>query len=358
MSEIELEEPVVDSGLDNLFAQLDAKGLTQGAPEAQKETAIAKTTALMQTYRTRTAGYGCVDGLRESVREVVAVQTALDKKIKIENSPALRAGYSLKNKIGEFFGDKKFLDRYSIDDLWDMQLDAVGQMAYNLHGVALKSRTVLDGITKKKAEKFYEFTTAINTSTQLEDRLNESNDLYDATCQQLKRTKIADPGYGKLETARENLESEMGQVKNNLLKSKSAVVFLDEEMNLLKQYKLSVENVTHNCDRFRENVERTQELSRIAIDSYRFCRDTAAEMGELFPIMDQLGNTVMNSVEQFGEMTNSIAKMTTATDSGYLRPGNMGKMLEKYTSSIMLHEGKRNSEIEGAADRIMNSCGL
>ncbi|GEM_PF-4902846 len=355
-----LEGTVVNKGeqLDDdeeFLRRLEDEGFASGGYEERQQTVADR----MRRALGGKKGFesGSFLQVKEGLDELVSVQSAIDRRININNSPVLYVGERVVNKAMALV--RSGTPVASLDQLFDQEVHVIKGLNHALSGALLYSEKMLDTVVEyRDGAVLVKFAQAVDGYNAAERRAEGLIALFREAEERLGRTQVTDPQYVKLYRAHGSLKRELMKLDNELSKLNQATVFRRSELDVLTTHVELVNYGVLLLDRLNSYVGDVAEHVENTKDVYQFFRDGHMSMDTIYNAFGELSRCVMLGARDMGEQIGRMAFMARAASGENTVPDVLGRVLSGYKETIFAADSRNRANFDAKAAGIRSSYGL
>lgn len=355
-----LEGTVVNKGEqieddEEFLRRLEEEGFASGGYEEKQKTVAD------QMRRALGGRKGFESGsflqVKEGLDELVAVQSAIDRRIRINNSPALYIGERVVNKAVALV--RPGTPAVTLDQLFDQEVQVIRGLSSSLSGALAYSGKVLDTVVEyRDGTVLVKFTEALDGHRETERHASDVLVLFRDAEERLGRTQVTDPQYVRLYRAHGSLKRELMKLDNELSKLNQATVFRRSELDVLTTHVELVNYGVLLLDRLNSYVGDVAEHIEQTKGVYQFFRESYIGMSAVYSAFGELSRCVMLGAREMGEQISRMSFMARAAQGENTVPDVLGRVLSGYKSTIFAADSRNRSEFDAKAASIRASYGL
>ncbi|MBI2133862.1 hypothetical protein HYU11_04225 [Candidatus Woesearchaeota archaeon] len=339
---------------DEFIKKLESQGYANRETRGHESTAEELRKAL--TGRQNAGSSGFLD-VKEGLDSLVMVQSAIDHRIRTENSTILYIGDRVARVAIEKISGRR-QDPKSLEQLFEDEVDVIRALSTSLTGALVYSEHVLDNIVVYRDDtvlaKFFD---SIQNYEGIELSSKEVLSLYKEAEARLSKAHPNDPQYPMLYKAHSSLHRKLMSLDNELSKCNQTIVFRSAELDLLKTHielvnygVLLLDRLNNYVGDVAEHVDRTKEV-------YRFFRESYIGMDAVYSAFSELSRCVMTGAREMGQQISRMSEMARSTGGENMLPETLGRLLSGYKATIFSADSRSRNCFDSRANAIRQSRG-
>ncbi len=346
-------------GADNaeFIKNLEESGYLGSPQRAEAERNIADEIrkAVGEKGGSKTAGFLEV---KQGLDSLVSVQSAIDKRIRIENSLPLYLGERIVNLAVTRVNGRAQSPK-TLEELFEAEVDVIRGLSVSLTGALDYSEHVLDNVVDYRDNVVLEkFTGALDGYKLTETKSAETLSVFNETEKRIGAMRTTDSQYPALYKAHSALRRDLMRLDNDFSKYNQSIVFRTAELDVLKTHielvnygVLLLDRLNNYVGDVAEHVDRTK-------DVYRFFRESYIGMEAVYSAFTELSRCVMIGAREMGEQISRMSEMARTTGGENMVPDVLGKLLGGYKATIFSADSRSRTSYDAKAEAIRNSQGV
>lgn len=342
---------------EEFLRRLEDEGFAESSYEAKEKTVAEELRRVLGGANGKGFQSGSFLQVKEGLDELVSVQSSIDRRIRINNSPVLYVGERVVNRAMAFV--RPGTPVASLDQLFEQEVQVIKGLSAALSGALAYSGQVLDTVVEyRDGVVLVKFAAAIDGYRDSEQRAHGLVALFRDADERLGRTQVTDPQYMRLYRAHGALKRELMKLDNELSKFNQATVFRRSELDVLTTHLELVNYGVLLMDRLNSYVADVAEHVENTRGVYQFFRDGSRGMDSIYMAFGELSRCVMLGARDMGEQIGRMAFMARAANSENTVPDVLGRVLSGYKEAIFAADSRNRSNFDAKAASIRGSYGL
>ncbi len=342
---------------DEFIKNLEQEGYLQSQARAIPEKDIAAEIRKAIGNKTTQKTSGFIE-VKQGLDNLVLVQTAIDKRMRIDNSAPLYLAERIVNlAVAKVNGRPQ--QPKTLEDLFDVEVDVIRGLSISLTGALAYSEKVLDCVVDYRDNVVLtKFTGALEGFKTTEAKSEKTLLLFNEAEKRIGEMRLTDAQYPALYKAHSALRREMLRLDNDFSKYNQSLVFRTSELDVLNTHfelvnyaVLLLDRVNNYVADITEHVDNTKEV-------YRFFRESYIGMEAVYSAFTGLSKYVMIGAREMGEQISRMSEMTKATGGENMLPNALGKLLSGYKAQILAADSRSRTSYDKKAEEIRNSHGI